>query len=564
VKDKAKNLRNLFEAKPIIRIVGAHNGLGARLIERHHFEGVWASGLEISTAHVVPDANILTMTENLDAAQAINEATQLPVVCDCDTGYGNASNVMHMVRKYESAGLAAAVIEDKRFPKVNSFVPGRQELEPIEEFMGKIEAAKNTQRSSDFMLFARIEALIAGWGLEEAIKRAYAYEEAGADGLVIHSKESTPEEIFTFASRWKGGIPLVAIPTTYYQVTAEELAKRGFKMVIYANHGLRASMRAMDEVFKSIAEAGSTAAVEDKIASLKEVFQIQGMTDMKEGEKKFLKTESIHAIIPAARDHRFQPELAELLQDLPLCMLKIGDKPLVQHQSELLRSGGVNEIAIVGGYQHEKIKVEGAKVLYNQNYLTTHSAHSMMVAREHFGKKSVLLYSDILFDRQVLEHLLESPHQITLAVDRAYKTLPFREKQLDLVYVEDPAKGSHTRRLSLNTFKSIKFIGKQIDKNSANCEFIGLAFFREDGLKELGRAWDQAQIQFRNKPFYEAPSVEKASFTDLVQYLIDRGIPVQGMEIEHGWSEIHSLDDYERVNAYFQKSSDAYTSKQRR
>lgn len=126
MQEKARRLRRLFDQAPIVRIAGAHNGLGAKLIEKNGFDGVWASGLEISTTYGVPDANILTMTENLQAASAINEAASLPVICDCDTGYGNVSNVIHMVKKYEAAGLAAVVIEDKRFPKVNSFIAGRR------------------------------------------------------------------------------------------------------------------------------------------------------------------------------------------------------------------------------------------------------------------------------------------------------------------------------------------------------------------------------------------------------------------------------------------------------
>jgi phosphoenolpyruvate phosphomutase len=143
VTEKASKLKALFEQKKVVRIMGAHDGLGAYLIEKSGFDGVWASGLEISTSHLVPDANILTMTDNLLACQTMNDATALPVVCDCDTGYGNASNVIHMVKKYEAAGLAAVVVEDKRFPKVNSFVPGRQELASINEFCGKIQAASH-------------------------------------------------------------------------------------------------------------------------------------------------------------------------------------------------------------------------------------------------------------------------------------------------------------------------------------------------------------------------------------------------------------------------------------
>src|SRR3989338_3535778 len=203
---KTTRLRQLFRSKPILRIVGAHNGIEAKLIERNRFDGVWASGLEISTAHGVPDANILTMTEHLAAARSINEATSLPVICDCDTGFGNAANVMHIVKKYETAGIAAVVIEDKLFPKLNSFIAGRQKLASVEEFVGKLEAAKSAQENPDFMVFARIEALIAGWGMDEALRRADAYAGAGADGIVIHSKASTPEEIFTFSEQWSGKI----------------------------------------------------------------------------------------------------------------------------------------------------------------------------------------------------------------------------------------------------------------------------------------------------------------------------------------------------------------------
>ena len=143
---KVSKLRSLFQSSKVIRIVGAHDGLGAKLIEKNGFDGVWASGLEISTSHAVPDANILTMTDFLRSARVMNEATSLPVICDCDTGFGNVLNVIRMVEQYEAAGLAAVVIEDKLFPKVNSFVPGRQELASIQEFMGKIEAAKSASK----------------------------------------------------------------------------------------------------------------------------------------------------------------------------------------------------------------------------------------------------------------------------------------------------------------------------------------------------------------------------------------------------------------------------------
>lgn len=552
--EKASHLRELFGSRKIVRIMGAHHGLGAKLIERAGFDGVWASGLEISTAHTVPDANILTMTENLDAARGINDACGLPVVCDCDTGYGNAANVIHMIKKYEAAGLAAAVIEDKHFPKVNSFVPGRQDLASVEEFCGKLEAARQAKKNEDFMVIARIEALIAGWGMEEALKRAHAYTEAGADGLVIHSKISTPDEIFEFAKRYQGKIPLVAIPTMYFDVTADQLAERGFKMVIYANHGLRASIRAMQDTFKIIHDTGSTAAVESKITSMKEVFEIQGMGTLKDTEKKYLKTEKLHVIIPAAGDARKHADFSTLLEDRPLCMLEIAGKTLLQHQVEMFRAAGGTDIHVVGGYRRENIRAEGITFVPNPAWAETQAAYSVMAAGEHLKGKCLVAYSDILFDRQILNLVLKSPHAITLVIDRAYKTLPARNKALELVMTENPAEGEKNRQMALNILKPVRKIGRQLDRARADCEFTGIAFFHESGFQKLREAWRTAHEQFQGKPFYEAASVDKAGFTDILQYVIDGGTPVYGIEIEHGWSEIHSLEDYRRVSEFFKSA----------
>lgn len=550
---KALSLRKKIQSGRIVRVMGAHNGLGGRLIERTGFDAVWASGLEISAAHALPDANILTMTENLEAARAIQEATSLPVICDCDTGYGNASNVKHMVRKYEAAGLAALVIEDKVFPKVNSFIPGGRGLAPMEEFAGRIRAAKEAQAGPDLMVFARVEALIAGFGLEEALRRAHAYAEAGADGIVIHSKASSSEEVVAFSRRWNRRLPLVAIPTTYYTVTVEELEREGFSMVIYANQGLRAAIQAMEQTFRSIRESGSAAGVESSIAPMKQVFELQGMKAIGEDEERFSGMEQIRAVIPAARDHRFQPDLMELLQDKPLCMLEIGGRTLLERQVDALRSAGIREVTVVGGYSADRIRIEGAELLVNPDYERGNCAQSILFARERFGKAAVILYSDILFDRQILERLLESPHPITLVMDRAYRSLPARDKALDLVVLDEPDSREPPRKLDMNVFKPVREVGRNLDKARASHEFIGITLLREKGLEAVQGAWDEACWKFAAQPFYEAPSIERADFTDLLSYVRDRGCPVYGMEIEHGWSEIHSRDDYERVRAHFEK-----------
>ena len=329
---EAVKLRQLFDAPGIIRLAGAHNALGAKLAERAGFDGVWSSGLEISTSRAVPDANILTMSEYLAAAQSMADAVDIPIVADCDTGYGNSNNVIHMVHKFEAAGIAAVCIEDKHFPKVNSFVPGRQELAPIAEFVGKIMAAKHAQRSADFMVIARVEALIAGWGLEEALKRARAYADAGADAILIHNKTLSPNPIIEFIQAWDFRAPLVVVPTTYHTITARELEDLGVKMVIYANHGIRAAIRAMEETFAEIMRTGTSTTVEPQIAPLKLVFELQGMPQMKRDEEIYLRSGQLRtrAVIPAAGDHLDEYSMKHIAADIPMAMLDINGKPLLQ------------------------------------------------------------------------------------------------------------------------------------------------------------------------------------------------------------------------------------------
>lgn len=312
-------LRELFEKPGIIRVIGSHSPLGAKLAERTGFDAVWSSGLEISAAHGVPDANILTMSEYLGVAQSMAEAINIPVIADIDTGYGNCNNVIHAVRKFEGAGIQGVCIEDKLFPKVNSFIPGRQELAPIPEFVGKIKAAKDTQRTHDFMVIARVEALIAGWGQEEALKRACSYADAGADAILMHSKDTSPEPIIKFMNAWDQRKPIVVVPTTYPTITASQLDELGVKMVIYANHGLRASILAIQKTFAEILQADSTTTIESEIAPLSLVFDLQGMPEFKKAEKAYLHCEARQpqVVVPATNGHSDQHSIKNGIAEIP-------------------------------------------------------------------------------------------------------------------------------------------------------------------------------------------------------------------------------------------------------
>ncbi len=274
--DGARQLRQLLARPGIVRLMGAHDPLGALVAERAGFDGVWSSGFELSAAHGVPDAGILTMTEQLAAAEAMAYVASVPVVADCDTGYGDGDNAAYMVRRFERAGVAAVCVEDKCFPKLNSFAPGPHPLVPMAEFEEKIRRAKAAQSGADFVVMARVEALVAGRGPDEALHRARAYADAGADAVLVHSNEEHPRQLLDVICRWDRPAALVVVPTTYHQVTAAELEDLGVKVVIYANQGLRSALRAMEETCAEILRTDSTSTVEPRIATVASVLEVSG------------------------------------------------------------------------------------------------------------------------------------------------------------------------------------------------------------------------------------------------------------------------------------------------
>ena len=284
---KTNILRKKLESQSMVKVGGAFDSMSAKLVEIHGFDAVWAGSFAISATHAVPDASILTMTEFFDAASNMTETCKIPVIADCDTGYGGPSNVSRMVKKYENAGIAAICIEDKIFPKQNSLLQnGRNDLISEKEFVAKIIAAKDAKQDKNFMIIARVEALISGAGMNEATKRATAYEKAGADAILIHSKKKTPEEIFQFADLWKGNLPIVIVPTTYDSVKLSEIISHKIKMVIYANQTLRAAHASMSRVLKQMINANSLSEISEKISSMEDIFNLQEMYDIKTKEKE--------------------------------------------------------------------------------------------------------------------------------------------------------------------------------------------------------------------------------------------------------------------------------------
>lgn len=289
----AKNsiLRSALRNGKLLTIMAAHNPLSAKLAEEAGFNGIWGSGFELSASYAVPDANIISMSTHLEMMRAIASVVSIPLIADIDTGFGNAINVSYIVPHYEAAGVSAIVMEDKTFPKDTSLRPdGRHELVRIEEFQGKVEAATAARTDKDFVVIARVEALIAGMGEAEAIKRGLAYAEAGADAILIHSKQKTPDEVLSFINAWPSNVPLVLVPTAYPQLTEADIAALGkVGIVIYGNHAIRAAVGAMRSVFAKIRRDGGIQEVDKALPTVKDIIELQDDKHMRSLESRFLR-----------------------------------------------------------------------------------------------------------------------------------------------------------------------------------------------------------------------------------------------------------------------------------
>jgi phosphoenolpyruvate phosphomutase len=291
---RTTRLRHLLLSPRLEFLLGAHNGLSAKIVEETGFQGIWASGLEISASLGVRDNNEASWTQVLEVVEFMSDAaSSTPILLDADTGYGNFNNARRLVRKLEQREVAGMCIEDKLFPKTNSFINSEgQTLASIEEFVGKIKAVKDTQSDPDFCLVARVEAFLAGLGLAEALDRAHAYREAGADAVLIHSKRPTAIEVLSFMEQWEVDCPVVIVPTLYPHTAPEVFERAGISTVIWANHLLRSCISAMQRTAEEIHLSRRLTGVEERVVPLKEVFRLQDHAELEEAERRYLAGEA--------------------------------------------------------------------------------------------------------------------------------------------------------------------------------------------------------------------------------------------------------------------------------
>jgi len=296
-KRKTTQLREMFYKKDLDFLMEAHNGLSAKIVQETGFKGIWASGLSLSAQLGVRDSNEASWTQVVEVCDFMTECTDIPILLDGDTGFGNFNNARRLVQKLERADIAGVCMEDKLFPKTNSFIDGElQPLADIDEFCGKIMACKDTQKDPDFMVVARLEAFITGYGLDEAYMRADAYHRAGADAILCHSKRKDDSDIKSFMEAWGDRCPVVIVPTKYPDVSCDTFRDYGVSMVIWANHNMRAMVSAMQKVSQDIYDTQSLAGVEKSgdIVSVAEVFRLQNTAELKKAEAMYENAAAIH------------------------------------------------------------------------------------------------------------------------------------------------------------------------------------------------------------------------------------------------------------------------------
>lgn len=530
---KTTRLRRMLETPGLSFLMEAHNGLSAKIAEEAGFEGIWGSGLSISAALGVRDNNEASWTQVLEVVEFMADATTVPILLDGDTGYGNFNSARRLVTKLEQRGIAGVCIEDKLFPKTNSFIRGTaQPLADMHEHAGKIRAMKEAQRDSDFVVVARVEALIAGHGLEEALKRGEEYRKAGADAVLIHSSKKNAAEILAFKKEWGDRLPLVIVPTKYYTTPTDVFREAGFRVVIWANHLMRSALAAMQATAKQIFQDQSLMNVEERVAPLAEVFRLQGESELEMAEKAYLPRGGPVArgiVLAAGRGD----ELGELTKDKPKCMVPIAGKPILGHILDAYRSANVRDLVVVRGFAKDAVNLPGASYVDNDDFASTGELASLAAAKASLDGPCLVSYGDVLFKKHVLDELLDAEGDFVVAVD----SLPEedRSRRADWAICSEP----HSRKTLLGEV-TLKDMASAPDTPGITGEWTGILKMSATGAKAVA-----AMIE--GMP---ANELAKLSMPDLLRRLVKDGKSVRVVYSRGGWLDVDTLGDVVKGSAF--------------
>jgi phosphoenolpyruvate phosphomutase len=529
---RTTRFRQLLASPDLEFLIEAHNGVSARIGEEAGFKGLWAGGLCMSAQFGVRDSNEASWTQILEMLEFMVDATTVPILLDGDTGYGNFNNVRRLVRKLEQRGIAAVCIEDKLYPKTNSFIGGeKQQLADIDEFCSRIKAGKDAQRDDDFSIITRVEAFIAGWGLGEALRRAEAYHAAGSDGILIHSALATPKEVLAFKREWAQRSPVVIVPTKYYATPTEVFREAGFSIAIWANHLLRAAIPAMQDCAATLAREQNLRSIEDRVAPVKEIFRLQGAAELQEAEDRYLPRQGKDArviVLAASRGSA----LGELTADRPKAMVEIRGQPLLSHIVSAYNAAGIKRITVVRGYLPAAIDLPGLAYVDNAEYADTGELVSFARALEADPSDSgdlYVSYGDVIFKRYIIDNLAEPVDDFVIVVDTDWRESVNRSRAADYVTCTEP----HSRHAFYRDIYLAR-CAEDIVETDRHGEWMGFLKVSARALPRLRAVVSEMAAKSANR---------QAKLHHLLTELVARAERVRVVYTTGHWLDVDSLSD---------------------
>ena len=512
----------------------AHSGLSGLVTEKLDFDFIWESSLTDSASKGLPDASIVGNESRIHTIDEILNVTTKPMIVDGDTG-GDEDNFRFLIKRLENQGVSAVIIEDKIFPKRNSFggTVGAGMEDPI-IFSKKLEVGMKTKSTENFLIIARLESLIAGLGMNETMMRAEKYINAGVDGIMIHSKLKEPSEVLEFIPKFEelcnklGRRPyLIAVPTTYNIISDDELINLGVDIIIHANHLLRASYKSMIDTATLISKSRRSYEADPAITSVKEIFSAVGYDKIIERDKE--KSPDISGFIASAGDYK--------INNTQRSLNKILGKPLISHQIETFKKAGIEKIKITVNNQNDfdPFLEKDINLIETKDIKQNQMLDSIMAGLEGIKGPVILTYGDILFNEKIISELIAGENDIVIAADSSYKYHKHEiDKKLELVSYKDPDNKPSRRKLKMTDTFEVKKVSKNLNLEEAQSEFFGLAYFSSEGIINLKSCYQE--IKEGNKSRF---------FIDILNFMIQREIKVFCNEFDGGWIELHTENDFE-------------------
>ena len=532
--ERISSLVEIIQEKGHAIGIEAHSGLSGLVTEKLDFDFIWESSLTDSASKGLPDASIVGNESRLHTIDEILNVTTKPMIVDGDTG-GDEDNFRFLIKRLENQGVSAVIVEDKIFPKRNSFggTVGSG-MEDPNIFAEKLKVGMETKSSEKFLIIARLESLIAGLGMNETMLRAEKYILAGVDGIMIHSKLKDPSEVIEFIPKYEKLCErlerrpyLIAVPTTYNSISDKELIKSGVDIIIHANHLLRASYIAMTEAANLILKSGRSLEVDSKISSVKEIFSVVGYDKIIERDKE--KTPEITGLIVSAGDHK--------INNINRSLNKISGKPLISHQIETFKKAGIENVKITVNNSDEFNKFKDKAVNFIQIDTTGSDQllDSIMSGFNSIDEPTILAYGDIMFNEKIVSRLISNEYDIVIAVDSTYKYHKHEiDKKLELVSYKNNNVDNTRRKLKMTDIYEISKLGKDLDLEEAESEFFGLVYLSSTGISLLKSSYERLM----------ASGKRSNSFIDIMNFMIDEKIKIVCNEFNGGWIELHTDNDF--------------------